>query len=165
MSLAIISNDKYTTHIGQQLNCIHQDIRSTDQIRCLLSTNIDVLFIDFSNYENAWSFINELLSTTEKDIIQCIISPFVPTEQEVSCQMSIIPRQSYLMKNGSQVTAINNQTALIYSYFHSGSARTDNATEYTVKDIQKNGGNNKILAWHFMAEISHKLGFVSKYGA
>lgn len=163
LSLAILSNDQDTTLLAQQLDC-HQPFNGTQQITHLLSsTEIDVLFVDFSHIENPWHLINELLATLKdnNDLIQCIISPCTLSTEKPN---PIFPRQSYQMKNGSPVP-VNEYTALMYSYFHSGSARIDTATEYTVKDIQLNGGNNKILAWHFLAEIGHKLGFVPKYGA
>ncbi|KAG2201267.1 hypothetical protein INT47_006770 [Mucor saturninus] len=162
LSLAILSNDTKTIDIGHQLNCLHQPLNSTDQILQLLSsTEIDVLFVDFTDQNNPWHIINKLLVLENKDLIQCVVSPFTLPEQVTS---PIMPRQSYQMKNGLEVNT-NDQTALMYSYFHSGSARTDTTTQYTLQNIQSHGGNNKILAWHFLAEIAHKLGFVSKYGA
>lgn len=160
--MAILSNDSKTTDIGHQLNCLYQPLNSTDQILHLLSsTEIDVLFVDFTDQKDPWRIINDLLVIENNDLIQCIVSPFSLPQKARS---SIMPRQSYQIKNGLPV--INNeQTALIYSYFHSGSARIDTATQYKSQHIQSHGGNNKILAWHFLAEIAHKLGFVSKYGA
>jgi hypothetical protein len=162
MSLAIFSQHKPTREVGQQLGCISEDIKFIEQ---LISCTADVIFIDFTEYNNAWSFINELVTQINNESITCIISPYNTTiaKEELPLQ-SIIPRQSYTMKNGSQVNT-NPHKALIYNYLHSGSGRTDSTTKYTMENITQYGGNNKILAWHFLAEIGHKLGFVPKYGA
>jgi hypothetical protein len=168
MSLAIISNNESTLDIAQQLDCKKDTLKSIDQIVQLLSSSgsgIDVIFVDLTDYKDAWIFTDELIaSIANNEIIESIISPFTVTPEEQTDQplftSSIIPRQSHMMKNGQQIN-INQQTSLKYAYFHAGSGRTDSTTKYSME----NGGNNKILAWHFLAEIGHKLGFVPKYGA
>lgn len=166
MSLAIVSNHKNTLDIARQLNFRGENIESTAQIEILLAA-VDVVLVDLTDYtkSDVWSFTEELLElmSTKKDnyvdMIQCIISP-ITIDTKVEKASLIIPRQSYTVKNGKQVN-INHQIMLKYTYFHAGSGRTDNATMYHMAS----GGNNKILAWHFFAELGHKLGFVPKYGA
>lgn len=165
MSLAIISNSTSASQIALDLSCDYDVIQSVDQIKQLKT---DVVFVDFSGYkDDAWHFINDLCNLSLPDTIQCIISPAAPSTQKQESQSnwydSIVPRQSYTMKNGRAIEAI--ETRLIYSYLHPGSSRRDHITTYTALDIQMNGSNSTILAWHLLAEIGHKLGFVPKYGA
>lgn len=159
MSLAIISDHKSTTDITQQLGCFHQNIGSIDQMNKILNSDFNIVFVDFTGYKNPWKYINELVHNNHQDIIQCIISPCTPNQQ-----LTFLPRQSYLMKDGSEVT-VNPNLELMYSYLHAGSARTDLTRTFNLQDIEQNGANGKILAWHFLAEIGNKLGFVPKYGA
>ncbi|KAI9348352.1 hypothetical protein BD770DRAFT_395266 [Pilaira anomala] len=160
MSLAIISNHKSTTEITQQLGCFHEKIDSIEQINKVLNDEFKIVFVDFTGYPEPWKFINELIKNKDKDIIQCIISSYTPS----TVQHYFLPRQSYLMKNGSEVTT-NPNLELMYSYLHAGSARVDLATTFNLQEIEYNGSNGKILAWHFLAEIGNKLGFIPKYGA
>ncbi|GAA5795323.1 hypothetical protein HPULCUR_000679 [Helicostylum pulchrum] len=160
LSLAVISDHKSTTDITQDLGCFHQNITSIEQITKVLYSDYNVVLVDFTGIDNPWKWINELLNNQDKDIIQCVVSPYTPTNPPTS----FLPRQSYLMKNGSQV-AVDSKTELMYSYLHAGSARTDLTSAYNLQDIEQNGANCKILAWHFLAEIGNKLGFVPKYGA
>lgn len=161
MSLAILSNEKSTTEITQQLGCFHEKIESMEQIKKVLNDEFKVVFVDFTGYPEPWKFIDALIKNKEnKDIIQCIISSYTPP----STTVSFLPRQSYLMKNGSEVTT-NPNLELMYSYLHAGSARVDLATTFNLQEIEYNGSNGKILAWHFLAEIGNKLGCVPKYGA
>ncbi|CAO3649892.1 unnamed protein product [Mucor hiemalis] len=152
--------------IASSLNAHFDTIQTVKQIRQILSSeSIDVVFVDFTDYEKPWDFVNKLLSPENVNYIQCIVSPYQLKQDESNQHNPIIPRQSYLMKDGLEVTNISNQIELMYGYHHSGSGRTDNSTQYSLQNIQENGGNRKILAWHFLAEIGHKLGFVPKYGA
>lgn len=54
---------------------------------------------------------------------------------------------------------------LVCAYYHDGSTRRDGVHEFSIQDIVDNGCNGSILAWHYLAEIGHKLGHVPKYGA
>ena len=49
-------------------------------------------------------------------------------------------------------------------YRHNGSVRTDKRQKFSEEDC-KNGGNNSILTYHFLAELAFKLGFTAKFGA
>jgi hypothetical protein len=165
MSLAIISNSASASQVALNLSCVYDTIQSIDQVKLLKA---DVVFIDFSDYkDDAWHFINDLCNLSLPDMIQCIISPAAISTSKKDSQPSwydsIVPRQSYTMKNGQPVETV--EAKLIYSYLHPGSSRRDHATTYSTLDIQKNGSNNTVLAWHLLAEIGHKLGFVPKYGA
>lgn len=163
MTLAIISNSPSTTDIAIQLDCHHESIRSIEQITKL--TGFDVIFIDFTSYSEGsiWNFINDLVPNISSTAIQCIISPSTSIVTR-SSSLPFTPVQSYTKKNGTRVTTSSNQS-LIYAYLHIGSGRIDKTEKYTEKDIQENGCNGVILAWHLLAEIGHKLGHVPKYGA
>ena len=54
---------------------------------------------------------------------------------------------------------------LVCGYWHDGSTRRDHVKQFEVNDIISNGCNGRILAWHYLGEIGHKLGHVPKYGA
>ena len=118
--------------------------------------------MDLSEFDNAWGLVHQLISIEDGvDYIQCVISPKEYIIDKETHQFdSIIPRQSYLSKDGSTLSSINQDVELTYAYYHSGSGRTDDAQHYN-----NSSNNNKILAWHFLAEIGHKLGYVPKYGA
>jgi hypothetical protein len=154
----MLSNSDSTKEIAEILKVKYSEIESIQQVQKITA---DIVFIDFTNYNNAWDFINELVSIKDVEYIQCVISP-VKVKREQQLFESIKPRQSYTMKDGIQIDSINNEIELMYSYYHSGSGRKDNSTKYS---LQESGGNCKILAWHFLAEVGHKLGFVPKYGA
>ncbi|KAK4511710.1 hsp70 nucleotide exchange factor fes1 [Mucor velutinosus] len=167
MSLAIVSNDPHTIQMAQQLGCHCQDITTELQV------NQDVVFVDFTGYSDvgAWSTLDIFVGQHARpDTIQCIISTSTDagTEETGSKQQwwdAIVPRQSHLMKNGEPLKdAVQDQT-LVYSYLHVGSSRQDGVSTFNAPDIKSKGSNGTILAWHLLAEIGHKLGFVPKYGA
>lgn len=160
LSLGIISNCESTREIAFNLDSHYSEIESKQQIQQFLSSNIDVIFIDFTNFDSSWSFINELVALGNESYIQCIISP-TKIEHKRNSFQTIRPTQSYTMKDGVQVNCINKETELNYSYYHLYSGLKDNSTKYN----QDRTGYFKTLAWHFMAEVGHKLGFVPKYGA
>lgn len=164
--MVIVSNFESTHEIASDLDAGLKSIESVEQVHQILSSeSADVVFIDFTGFDKSWDFVNKLLSVENVNYIQCIVSPYRLNEDKSNQSSSIIPRQSYLMKNGREVTNLNKQTGLVYGYYHSGSGRTDNSTLYSLQNIQENCGNRKILAWHFLAEVGHKLGYVPKYGA
>lgn len=166
MSLAIISNNPHTAQIANQLNCHHENISTQLKIDQLPA---NVVFVDFTdcNIQDAWSTMDKLASQNlRSDTIQCIISPSSTTEINNNQHWwdSIRPRQSFLMKNGTPLDKVQDKT-LVYSYLHVGSSRQDSALTFTESDVKFNGSNGTILAYHLLAEIGHKLGYVPKYGA
>lgn len=60
---------------------------------------------------------------------------------------------------------LNPSESLVCAYLHEGSTRRDSTTEFKADHIQQQGCNGSILAWHYLAEIGQKLGYVPKYGA
>ncbi|KAL6632245.1 hypothetical protein U3516DRAFT_578247 [Neocallimastix sp. 'constans'] len=73
-----------------------------------------------------------------------------------------LPRQSGCHKVGQFVEV--EDVPISVCYRHNGSVRTDNRKKFSEEDC-KNGGNNSILTYHFLAELAFKLGFTSKFGA
>lgn len=162
MTLAIISNNTTAKNIAIQLDCYYDTIQSIEQIIEL--KGFDVVFVDFTDYSSSiWTFVNDIVSKIDPTrAIQCILSP-TTSIQLPSLLPFPLPKQSYTKKKGSEVTVAD--ISLIYAYSHIGSGRIDKTTSFTEKDIQENGCNRTLLAWHLLAEISHKLGHVPKYGA
>ncbi|KAI8048159.1 uncharacterized protein B0P05DRAFT_564726 [Gilbertella persicaria] len=162
MSLHIFSNSSTTKALSKQLGCTCQPIESIDQIK---QQDSHIIFVDFTDdTQHAWQFIDQLSDQPSANTIYCIISPSnVIPDQQKHWWDTLVPRQSHVMKHGSIVEIQDRKC--VYSYLHTGSCRKDNTTKYTSSDIIQNGSNNTILAWHLMAEIGHKLGFVEKYGA
>lgn len=120
-----------------------------------------VKLIDFTNTENAWDIINNGCALDRPETLVCIVSEINQNEER---KAEFMPQQSYWMKGGVKVEEIEKGRSLIYSYFHCGSTRRD-SVEHFGQDIVRLSGNKKILAWHFLAEIGNKLGFVAKYGS
>ncbi|KAI9486855.1 MAG: hypothetical protein EXX96DRAFT_614655 [Benjaminiella poitrasii] len=169
MSLAILSNSTCSTNLSVLLNCIYKPIPHTlhTLVACIDQLSaVDVVFIDFTGIADAWNTVNDLASYYQQDdsIIQCIISPLSHRKETI---VKFRPIQSYMMKRGEclSISKTCPMPSLIYSYLHIGVCRTDKATMYSTVDIEQNGGNNIILAWHLLAEIGYKLGFIPKYGA
>ncbi|KAF1798043.1 hypothetical protein V8B55DRAFT_1551066 [Mucor lusitanicus] len=167
MSLAVVSNDPDTVQMAQQqLGCHCQGIAPQ------LPVEQDVVFVDFTGYSDvdAWSTLDTLVGQQARpDTIQCIISTSSTEETTDSHHQpwwdTIVPRQSHVMKNGEPLKeAVQDQT-LVYAYLHVGSSRRDGVSAFNAADIKSKGSNGTILAWHLLAEIGHKLGFVPKYGA
>ncbi|KAI8390938.1 uncharacterized protein BYT42DRAFT_490693, partial [Radiomyces spectabilis] len=132
-------------------------------IRCLL--------IDFTSEDskNSWRQMDDMIQSsldTTPHLLKCVVSPCKAIDMDVlePSWSDIIPRQSCVMKNGVQV-AVDREQRLMCSYLHVGSTRQDTVTHYNAEEITAQGCNATILAWHFLAEIGHKLGFVPKYGA
>jgi hypothetical protein len=166
MSLAIVSNNPHTTQIANQLNCYYENISTQLKIDQLPA---NVVFVDFTGFDtqDAWPTMDKFASQNSRfDTIQCIISPSSTTEINNNQHWwnSIRPRQSFLMKNGTSLEKVQDKT-LMYSYLHIGSSRQDSALTFTESDVKSNGSNGTILAFHLLAEIGHKLGYVPKYGA
>ncbi|RCH99363.1 hypothetical protein CU097_011665 [Rhizopus azygosporus] len=117
-----------------------------------------IKLIDFTDFKEAWTVIDEACALDRPDTLVCIVSLI-----QLKSSPSIIP-QSYLMKGGTRLEEeeIDHSQSLIYSYLHPGSTRVD-FIEHFGQDIIRT--NNKILAWHFLAEIGNKLGYIAKYGA
>lgn len=120
-----------------------------------------VELIDFTNTENAWDIINDACALDRPETLVCIVSEINQNEER---KTEFMPQQSYWMKGGVRVEEIEKGRSLIYSYFHCGSTRRDSVEQFG-QDIVRLSGNKKILAWHFLAEIGNKLGFVAKYGS
>lgn len=165
MSLAVVSNDPPTVQMAHQLECHCQDLSTR------LPEGQDVVLVDFTGYEgaDAWSTLDTLVGQNARsDTIQCIIGTGMDTQETGSNQQwweTVVPRQSHLVKNGKPLTeAVQDQT-LVYSYLHAGSSRQDGVSTFSAPNIRSKGSNGTILAWHLLAEIGHKLGFVPKYGA
>ncbi|KAI9249029.1 hypothetical protein BY458DRAFT_525869 [Sporodiniella umbellata] len=116
--------------------------------------------VDFTNIKNAWEEIDSACSLSQPNTLICVVSEI----KADTFTTGFLPQQSYFMKNGKRVKGVKSGYSLIYSYFHSGSTRQDSTERFGLDVVQK-GGNKKILAWHFFAEIGCKLGFVEKYGA
>ncbi|KAI7905254.1 uncharacterized protein BX663DRAFT_502267 [Cokeromyces recurvatus] len=162
MSLAIISNSTLAINIAIELNCIqHSIIESTSAFVAYINDlKVDVIFIDFTDYcdNKAWKMIDELVFYYQDVFIQYIISPPSPVigkEEEEEEIMDIKPIQSYLIKDGTLIKSIS--SFLFYSSI--GFNRKDTTTKYSFIN-----NKNVILAWHLMAEIGYKLGFIQKYG-
>lgn len=165
MSLAVVSNDPHTIHMAHQLECHCQSLSTR------LPEGYDVVLVDFTGDEgaDAWSTLDTLVGQNARsDTIQCIISTGRNTQETASSQQwwdALVPRQSHVMKNGEPLKeAVQGQT-LVYSYLHVGSSRQDGVSAFNASDIRSKGSNGTMLAWHLLAEVGHKLGFVPKYGA
>ncbi|KAG1466451.1 hypothetical protein G6F56_004689 [Rhizopus delemar] len=121
-----------------------------------------VKVVDFTNrQENVWEIINAACALDRPDTLICVVSQ---TTKNDNSNTEFMPQQSYWMKEGVRVKGIEDKRSLIYSNFHFGSTRTDSVEQFGL-DIETLGGNKRTLAWHFLAEIGNKLGFVEKYGA
>ncbi|KAI8989571.1 hypothetical protein BDB01DRAFT_782362 [Pilobolus umbonatus] len=169
MSLAIVSNSYSTQLLAQSLGCLYSKIPSITDIMDIVSDDhLDCIFVDTTDYTQPWSFINDLVAVLMKcpDILKCVISviPSPITTPTTEWWKDIVPVQSNTVKEGITVS-IDKKTSLMASYLHHGSVRRDTVKQYRVSDICTHGGNKSILAWHFLLEISHKLGLLPKYGA
>ncbi|ORX51050.1 hypothetical protein BCR36DRAFT_583119 [Piromyces finnis] len=74
----------------------------------------------------------------------------------------VLPQQSGCHKAGLCVEV--EDVPISVCYRHNGSIRCDKRQKFSEEDC-KNGGNNSILTYHFLAELAFKLGFTSKFGA
>ncbi|KAL0075856.1 hypothetical protein J3Q64DRAFT_1774496 [Phycomyces blakesleeanus] len=133
---------------------------------------VDLLLVDISTQNNSWPLINDVVKDLMADTptyLKVIVAPrdesaSEPVLADKNWWDSLVPEQSHVKKEGRCVS-IEPRHGFVCSYLHDKSTRRDNATKFTTKDIIENGCNGKILAWHFLGEIGHKLGFVPKYGA
>ncbi|KAI9005446.1 hypothetical protein CLU79DRAFT_850056 [Phycomyces nitens] len=130
---------------------------------------VDLLLIDI-RHKDAWESINSLvkdLIDTTPEYLKVIVGPAESKQSDLGTQNwwdSLVPEQSHVKKEG-QLVSTDPGHSLVCSYLHNGSTRRDNVKRFIAEDIIENGCNGKILAWHFLGEIGHKLGFVPKYGA
>ncbi|KAJ8663610.1 hypothetical protein O0I10_000856 [Lichtheimia ornata] len=125
--------------------------------------HVDCLVVD-----SQWDVINDTLNTaidTTPNLLKCVVMPATPIPRTIDSQwQSLVPQQSCMTKNGVLVD-VSQSESLVCAYLHEGSTRRDNTTEFRAGLIQQQGCNGSILAWHYLAEIGQKLGYVPKYGA
>ncbi|KAI8883300.1 hypothetical protein K501DRAFT_249839 [Backusella circina FSU 941] len=172
LKLTIISNNTPTKDIAKSLSCELHELKNAKDVKQLISQNSesDCFLVDMTAFNNPWiladQIIKECIDSTP-DLLKCVVTPAIGSYSNKQGSFwwdELVPQQSCLIKDGV-VVDVNQKRFLVCSYLHVGSTRTDNATEFNTKDIVENGCNKAILAWHYLAEIGHKLGFVPKYGA
>lgn len=136
------------------------------QIQELL-LNVDCLFVDVAadTEKETWISIDSIVQAylDVSGVLKCVVSPAERIVPKKAWWDELLPRQSCVMKDGKEVTI--GKRSLVCSYFCYGCTRQDNVKQYSAQAIQTDGCNGTILAWHFLAEIGHKLGYVPKYGA
>ncbi|KAI9494395.1 hypothetical protein BDB00DRAFT_818997 [Zychaea mexicana] len=166
MKLGLIASCPSITALGDSLgltiassssSSATKDIYSKEHLQAAID-RVDVLLVDVSDQPSEMDRImTEVLESTS-DLLKCIVMHATVQKQ----QQENMPLQSGVTKNGVPVDILER---LVCAYWHDGSTRRDRVRGFTVQDIVANGCNGSILAWHYLAEIGHKLGHVPKYGA
>ncbi|KAG2220062.1 hypothetical protein INT45_007306 [Circinella minor] len=166
MKLGLISSCSSITTLADSL-----DIKTLNTIstKVILETmnQLDVLLVDMSDQPNQMNDIMAEILDTTPDLLKCTVMHGTMQQLQQEKQYDKEddkPIQSGTTKNGVQVDVLESDY-LVCAYYHDGSTRRDNVHEFSIQDIVKNGCNGSILAWHYLAEIGHKLGHVPKYGA
>ncbi|KAI8139375.1 hypothetical protein BJV82DRAFT_250350 [Fennellomyces sp. T-0311] len=124
----------------------------------LMAIDVDVLLVDTTK-QHMEDIMVKLLDTTPH-LLKCVVMRAAVQQQ----QIKHAPQQSSVTKNGVSVN-VHESNCLVCGYWHDGSTRRDHVERFRVDDMITNGCNGSTLAWHYLAEIGHKLGHVPKYGA
>ncbi|KAG0170202.1 hypothetical protein DFQ30_002790 [Apophysomyces sp. BC1015] len=170
MKLGILSACPKIVSWAEELGLVCVHIEETknygSQIEQILP-RVDCLFVDVSGSteEETWTWIDSVVQPyiDTQNILKCVVSPAERVSSKTEWWNELVPRQSCVMKDGKQVDI--KKSSMVCAYFCHGSTRRDDVKQYGVQEIQADGCNGTILAWHFLGEIGHKLGYVPKYGA
>eukprot|EP00898_Chlorokybus_atmophyticus_P006169 jgi/Chlat1/6553/Chrsp45S05932 len=75
------------------------------------------------------------------------------------------PVQTYLRSGARDVDDVRLHHPMLAAYRCDGITRRDMTQKFSETEIQEKGANGMMLADHFLAELTFKLGFAAKYGA
>ncbi|KAI9320748.1 hypothetical protein BX666DRAFT_1229951 [Dichotomocladium elegans] len=124
--------------------------------------DVHCLVVDSCSWSEVDGFLEKYIDNTP-DLLKCVVMPSDPSFlQPDTLWAGLVPHQSCMTRNGESVE-VSKSVSLVCVYFHEGSTRRDAACTFSADDIKSHGCNGAILAWHYLAEIGHKLGFVPKY--
>ncbi|CAO3594079.1 unnamed protein product [Absidia cylindrospora] len=100
-------------------------------------------------------------------LLKCVVTKSSDKQQQQQTRHwwdDLVPAQSYEFKNGVRIKPRIN-VKYVCAYLHAETTRADTVDTFDVEKMDQFGCNGSILAWHYLAEIGHKLGYVPKYGA
>lgn len=133
---------------------------------------LDCLLVDMTCDQHqalSWNWSNHILGdalTNQPAVLKCVVTryPCEQKQQQSGWWTDLTPPQSYEFKNGHRIEA-QHGVKYIGAYFHAETTRADLVDCFDLDKMDQLGCNGSILAWHYLAEIGHKLGYVPKYGA
>ncbi|KAI8344287.1 hypothetical protein BC941DRAFT_408236 [Chlamydoabsidia padenii] len=131
---------------------------------------LDCLVVDMTDDQNvdlSWKGSNRIIGDAldnRPSLLKCTVTRSSCEHQQDGQWTNLIPLQSHEIKDGNRIKVQQNNR-YIATYFHLDTTRVDKVVCFDVDKMNQWGCNGSILAWHYLAEIGHKLGHVPKYGA
>jgi hypothetical protein len=137
---------------------------------------LDCLLVDMTCDQHqalSWNWSNDILGNAlnnQPSLLKCVVTRYLCEQQQQQQQQQsgwwtdLVPPQSYEFKNGHRIK-VQQEVKYIGAYFHTETTRADLVDCFDLDMMDQLGCNGSILAWHYLAEIGHKMGFVPKYGA
>ncbi|RUS32334.1 hypothetical protein BC938DRAFT_475695 [Jimgerdemannia flammicorona] len=109
------------------------------------------------------SFLRPKQSHVTKDGEEVAVDTTYATSSPFSVLITFLFRTA--PASSSLLVNLHSRGPITALYHHHGSTRRDATARFTEREVLERGENGRILAWHFLAEVGYKLGFVPKYGA
>ncbi|KAI8096244.1 uncharacterized protein BX664DRAFT_323446 [Halteromyces radiatus] len=144
-----------TTTLDQLEAYIHDGLDTAGEY------DLDFLLVDMT--DQSWQWTDAIMGKwlEQSTILKCIVTRYHCEQIETGNEL--VP-QSHEYKNGVRIK-VKQDIRYLCAYFHDGSTRVDTVNKFDMEQMDRLGCNGSILAWHYLAEIGHKLGYVPKYGA
>ncbi|ORY90581.1 hypothetical protein BCR43DRAFT_116029 [Syncephalastrum racemosum] len=181
LKLGLISTSKDVVAWGESLGLfytqhIDEEIATSDLVSKIIDivapgAPVDCLVVDASDSSSArsWKRVDAIVQACLDHTPHLYKSVLAQAEVHVEQQKSqpwdhLIPIQSATIKDGVPVQ-VNDTYVILNASLHDGTTRRDTTQIFDAAEIISKGCNSATLAYHFLLEIGHKLGYVPKYGA